>query len=746
MKLTTRQSHFHRVRKFSALLLALGLTGCGGGDEGGSGGNNSPIQPSPETQVQVVDGFSVAKPNERTRIDLSSFVRGRGAELFDLRSEQSECGTGAISGLTAEVDISETTLCQYRFSARSGSAEGTATLSVLSTLAATPVLEPLSAAMTLSQASKTFDVMAMYGGSVPAGYSIKPSSVTVQGGTVPGSATGSGNNITYTRPSAPDWNRVLFTLENPARPGEDILGTLYITVSESANQAPTISNTKYNYSANSNPAIETFQEVTLDLANLNNLTIADPENKVWQLIEVQSYSATVKSAFPNIVTNKKFTFQAGTVGQHIVSYIVGDHEGGYRMGQMSIAVGPKEQTKDWGNIDLVTSGLRFYAPPLFSELRSVVGPQLGAFVEPIWDVTTNGNTGNTIGAAGNLAAISYCSGKRLPKRADLDTLRSATGTPATELAKYPNTRPYLISDAAGTTFQTYNLANGNVAAYMAGTTPNPYVMCVSEHGISYTATPNVPFSGMTNTVVSDGTWQTIGTVSSNGGTTSDSPTLFGSPTNSGTGGITAANFRLTPGSCTGGSCKLDAIGANDEYGQATAQIANSIMANNTVNVPTTFLQNAQVTAASITTNHAKADGTTANVITLTLKDKAGNPVPNGTLVKLSYGVTTTPAFTPTIMPAANTATTVNASGQVAVNITSNTGGGRHLDQSNGSEWVAACCHGNNREICAEHIAYTSPLYKTRYRSSCLVAGRCILQGPYPSSTPANTSRVADALC
>ncbi|WP_429169492.1 Ig-like domain-containing protein, partial [Aeromonas hydrophila] len=632
-------------------------------------------QPSPATQVQVVDGFTVAKPNERTQLDLSAFVRGRGATLTSLTSEQPECGAGNVSGLMAEVDISDTTLCQYRFSARSGSSEGVATLSVLSTLAATPVLEPLSVAMTVSEAPKAFNVVSMYGTNLPSGYALKAGSVVVQGGTAQGTTTDSGNIITYTPPVTPDWNRIQFTLTDPAKPGEDILGTLYVTVSESANQAPTISNGKYNYSApaNTNPAIVTFQGVTLDLANLKNLAIADPEGKGWQLIEVQSYSASVVSAAPNDVTNKKFTFQAGTVGEHIVSYIVGDHEGGYRMGLMSVTVGAKEQAKTWGDIDLVASSLRVYGPPLYSELKGSVGAQLGAFVEPVWDTTGTGNTGNTLGAAGNLAATAYCSGKRLPKLADLEALRNDAGV-AAERAKYPQSRPYLISDTAGTAFQTYNLSTGATAAYTPGVTLNPYVICVSDHGLSYVATPNTPFTGMTNTVVSDGSWYPVGTVTSGGGTTSASPTLFGTPTNAGTGSLGAPNFRLNPGSCTGDTCVLEANGAANEYGSATAQIANGVFTGKTLTVPVTFLQNAKVTAASVTTNNQKANGTDANVVTLTLKDNAGNLVPNGTPVKLNYSTSTSPPFTPTITPASGLTVNVNASGQVALNIKSNSVG------------------------------------------------------------------------
>ncbi len=344
------------------------------------------------------------------------------------------------------------------------------------------------------------------------------------------------------------------------------------------------------------------------------------------------------------------------------------------MGLMSVTVGAKEQAKTWGDIDLVASSLRVYGPPLYSELKGSVGAQLGAFVEPVWDTTGTGNTGNTLGAAGNLAATAYCSGKRLPKLADLEALRNDAGV-AAERAKYPQSRPYLISDTAGTAFQTYNLSTGATAAYTPGVTLNPYVICVSDHGLSYVATPNTPFTGMTNTVVSDGSWYPVGTVTSGGGTTSASPTLFGTPTNAGTGSLGAPNFRLNPGSCTGDTCVLEANGAANEYGSATAQIANGVITAKTLTVPVTFLQNAKVTAASVTTDNANADNSDSNVITLMLKDYAGNDVPVGTQIKLNYTYLTSPIFPipsatlpPVITPEPGTSVTVSTSGMVAINI------------------------------------------------------------------------------
>ncbi|MGL5486910.1 MAG: hypothetical protein ACRDC6_11570, partial [Shewanella sp.] len=469
-----------------------------------------------------------------------------------------------------------------------------------------------------------------------------------------------------------------FILEKPGQPDEDSLGSLYVTVSDSLNQAPTIHEANYNYSApaNANPAVVTFQSVTVDLANLNNLTISDPESKEWQLIEVLSYSASAQPSMPNDVTNKKFTFQAGTVGEHIVSYIVGDHEGGYRMGLMSITVEPKEQAKTWSDIDVASSSLKVYASPLYSELKAAVGPQLGAFVEPVWDASGMGNTGNTLGAAGDLAATAYCSGKRLPNKADLDALRAATGVPATERAKYPTGRPYLISDVAGTVFQTYSLTTGAVTAYVPGVTANPYVMCVSELtlNMTYTPLPNAPFPGMINTVISDGSWRAVGTVLSPGGTTPESPTLFGASTNFGPTDLGADSFKLSPGSCVGGTCVLEARAGSSQFGSATAHIANGVSPGNTLTVPVTFLQNAKVTAATVTTTNKPANGTDENVVTLTLRDNAGNLVFHGARAVLDYTISATPAANPVISPGVGEETIVGLNGDVALRIKSNVAG------------------------------------------------------------------------
>ena len=627
----TIYSHAPAIRR-AALLLALGLSGCGGSDEGEV---TSPLPPPVTSTVTVLDGFSTATPDTPTKLDLSPFVRGKGATLTAISSTQPGCDVSAPSNFNVDVTIVGGNLCSYSYSARiADGPESSATLSVLASRASQPLLEPLSYAHTLGQANPVFDLYAELGDQWPAGdYSLDASSVTVQGGSVQGTAVASGNNITYTPPSSADWNRILFVLKDSAKPTEDVLGTIYVTTSATANGAPTIELPKYDYQANNqNVSIKTFDSVSMNLGTLQNLGIEDPDGDEWQLVEVQSYTATVLPKDPYDTSNKVFTFSAATVGEHIVSYVVGDHRGGFRMGLMSIAVGAKEQAKGWGDIDLMmTEGLFFYAPPLYSELKGSVSP--GFIVEPVWDVAVNSGSGNTIGAAGNLAATAYCSGKRLPVQADLDALRTVTGNEGAARSQYPQGRPYLITDAAGTAFQAYNLNTGTLSAYTPGVTASPYIMCVSDFEMSYQPTPDTPYPGLINTAISDDQWHSIGILTSSGGAVD--PYISGNPTNYGSGRLSASNFRLNPAGCVGDTCTLQARGASDEYGRATVMLKNANDPMASVSVRAVLLQDAKVMAASVTTDYAMANNIDSNVITLFLTDNAGNALSEGTPVQFS---------------------------------------------------------------------------------------------------------------
>ncbi|MGL5299310.1 MAG: hypothetical protein ACRC9W_12515, partial [Plesiomonas sp.] len=536
-----------------SLLFAMALSGCGGDED--SGGDTYPIPPSPAQQVFTVNGFNTVKPDVPSTVDLSSFVLGRDAELVGVTSEQPECDAPTTSGMKATFTISGGTLCRYAFTASNGLFSSRASLSLLASSASTPVLTPLSHSMALGTGNATFNLVTLLGSDWPgSGYALDSTTIQVDGGTVNGSATGAGNVITYVPPASADWNRITFILKDPAQPTKDVLGSIYVTVSEAANRPPTISAPKYDYNANNggNP-IYAFKQVTLDLSALPALGITDPDGAGWQLVEVQSYSATVVSAFPDDVNNKKFTFEAGTLGNHVVSYIIGDHRGSFKMGVMNIKVLSNERPKDWTDVTYNTK--TYFAPPLYSEVNNK-----GLVADGLWDEGVNlGYTppGNTVATVTGDSAIRYCrsTSYRLATKVDLDALRAAPAGSAAQIAlsKYPKKRGYQISNDNGATYQTYNLATGVVGPYVA----DQYVMCVKYSGdgaMSYTPRPNTPMAGQTNGAISDGTWWVLGDVTSQGGVIDNiEPTNI---VNTGSSPLSAKNFRLNPAGCAGGLCTL----------------------------------------------------------------------------------------------------------------------------------------------------------------------------------------------
>ncbi|MGL4679956.1 MAG: hypothetical protein ACRCWC_11315 [Plesiomonas shigelloides] len=662
-----------------SLLFAMGLVGCGGDD--GDGSDTPPTPPSPAQQVFTVNGFNAVKPDVPSTVDLSSFVLGRGAELVGVTSEQPECNAPTTSGMKATFTISGGTLCRYNFTASNGKFSSRARLSLLASGAFTPVLTPLSHSMAVGSGSASLDVHSLLGADWPgAGYALDPASVQVDGGvySASASATAAGNIITYVPPTSADWNRITFILKDPAQPTKDVLGSIYVTVSEAANTPPTIGAPKYDYNANNGgDPIKTFVKKTIDLATLPGLGITDPDGAGWQLAEVQSYSATVASAAPDDVSNTKFTFEAGTLGNHVVSYIIADYRGSFKMGVMNIKVMPDERPKDW--TDVTYSTKTYFAPPLYSEVSSKNFAADGA-----WDDGVSvGYTppGNTVATVSGDSAIRYCrsTSYRLPTKADLDALRAAPVGSAAQIAwsKYPKKRGYQISNDNGATYQTYDLATGAVGPYVA----DQYVMCVKYAGdgmISYTPRPNTPVAGQTNGVISDGSWWVLGDVTSQGGVIDNiEPT---SVTNAGSTPLSANNFRLMPPGCAGGLCTLEANGSATELGSASINLVNANDSNQMLSVsPIKFLQNAKLTSFRTHSNNAPADGTSLNYFFVTVKDKNGNQLPAGTPVILNHS--RTPASGNAVWPISGTAHSVDANGEIGLVMSSSNIGSVSWDVS-----------------------------------------------------------------
>lgn len=127
----------------------------------------------------------------------------------------------------------------------------------------------------------------------------------------------------------------------------------------------------------------------------------------YQLIEVQSFSASVSATAPSDVTNKRFNFQAAMPGEHVVSYIVSNHYGEYSMGLIRIEVSASQSGKVFSDIAVsddtppqLSGRYTLTAPPLYNnDITKVFN------VKPIWD----GSTGSTLAGFTSLdTAQAYC--------------------------------------------------------------------------------------------------------------------------------------------------------------------------------------------------------------------------------------------------------------------------------------------------------------------------------------------------
>lgn len=477
-------SHF-----LMAAILSASLLGCGGED-------SSQSTPNEVFPFVASDGFSTVTPGSTTSVDVRPFVRGtRGHErLTSVKLIQESCSDVTVSddGLVFEVEVPSGQWCDYQYTVASEQADtpsSSATMSVFSTSATQATLPPLSHQMLLSDTSATFDLQALLGSDWPSGYALSTQPVIVQGseGNL-GSATPTGNTITYTPPANTGWNRLIYVLTDAGNPGNDVVGALYVTTSDSLNHPPLISKPKYDYNAeNGNQIVTIGTPLDIDLSRF----ISEPDSQEWQVIKVQSYTEAATPKDASSITNKVITYVPSIVGEHIISYIVADHYGGYSSGLIKVTNSENEQASSWTS--LTAGGATYSAPLRYSE-----GVNSGFAVSAVWDVDVNNTLSGYSGPAGN----AYCHYiGALPTQGQMQQLRSThyqTGGGGS-LNAWPAKRTYLIQGAGGSGYQGYDIADGTTSAYYPQTAY--YVTCMVNDNIQLTM--------LTREVVADGQVKTI---------------------------------------------------------------------------------------------------------------------------------------------------------------------------------------------------------------------------------------------
>ena len=595
-----------------ATALALMLAGCGGDD------SDTSVSPPPPPVVDVkpimaIDGFSVASPQTTTHIDLTPYIRGGKGDVTAVvytGDDAENCAAPAMNGAGFDVIAQSGALCDYEFTVKNTQTHARASMTVLATKAVTPILPPLSLPLVLDTTPIATSINLTgnewLGSDYPAGYILK--SVSVQGGDdnlgAVAPVTG-GTTIAYTPPTMSGWNRLVYTLKNASKPDEDIIGSVYVTISESINQPPAISKPRYDYNAeNSNATVLTGAAIDI---NLGSGFITELDGQDWQVIEAQSYTGTVGYKDPNSVTNKVLTFTAATIGDHIISYVVADHFGGYSVGLVKVTVSAKEQTATWAS--LTAEGSLYTAPLRYSDAYNA-GQQANAQ----WD----NPVGNTIAGYNVNGANLYCSTVgTIPTVAEMNILRDTHyTTPATtgDLNKWPAVKPYLAQNEAGTGYVGYNIQTGVAAANPSGTY---YVTCIEN--------PNLTLTMITRQVVANNTVTPIATIRKPVGTSivlSKVPT--GQPTD-----LTEAqvNIRLvaegskttvTTNSIKAGAYRFKITSSADITDEISSPTINYIADVNT----------AELKPLTIDVNNAVADNKDTNKVTATILDANNNPVPS----------------------------------------------------------------------------------------------------------------------
>ena len=592
-----------------AAVLSSSLLGCGENSGTNTTDNTTPTPPE-VFPIIAMDGFATVTPGGKASVDVAPYIRGaRGFEKLtavEPIGDLDECSDVTLNedGLIFEVKTGAGVFCDYQYTVagQQAGAPVSASMSVFSTSAEQAILPPLSHSMLIDDSSATLNLQALLGSIWPEGYALGTQSVKVQGeASNLGVATSSANVITYTPPSNAGWNRILYTLTDASRPGNDVMGTIYVTVSESANHPPSIDKPKYDYNAeNGAVKVKIGQLIDIDLSS----AVTEPDGQEWQVIDVRSYTATAAAKDPNSVTNKGIRFQAATVGEHIISYIVADHYGGYSAGLIKVTASESEKANTW--FSLKAGGATYSAPLRYSD-----GVNSGFAVSAVWD----GGVSNTLSGYTGISANAYChSVGALPTLEQMQLLRSAhyQSDKSGELNKWPAMKLYLIK--SGTDYLGYDVTTGNTNAYSPQAAY--YVTCVINENIQLTI--------LTREVVADGQVKTIARI--------DKPELV----NVTISRVNNADFlaegdvNLQPQPVGSGE-RLDITTQSTKAGTYSFRVTNANDDTEAITSPTiTYIgdvTNPELTKAG-STDSAVADDAAEVRATFELKDINGNPLAN----------------------------------------------------------------------------------------------------------------------
>lgn len=462
-------------------------------------GCNSDEMSIPESPKKVTsdDIFVTIEPNKLNELNISKYTSGDQVNLVDLTSSSLKiCDVPKFDNQKIYFDKKAGLYCIYEYKVRDTyNNESSSTLTIYSSNSVSPVIDPISDTLLLSiEKRKAFDLTKLI--TIPDGYQLDIKSVSIIGQEGnKGTVIVQNNVIEYTAPSFAGWNRIIFNLVNPANPESPIMGTIYLTLYDGINTAPSINKPVYDYNIENGPYV-VGQEIKLDLLNLKNLEILDKENEDWQLVYANSTNAIVRITDPNSVQNKKLTFKADLLGEHIITYIVADHMNAATVGFIKIKASVRESEKRWTDLIIKNnvsennfSEEKFSSPPLYSEV-------VDYNIEDIWDEDVN----NTLAGFNEYQAKGFCSSLgKIPLTSQLKALYDLSMSDPKanligSLSLWPKLKPYIALDE-NNNYVGINLADGTIDT----SSDIFYVTCVNNGVLS--------IETINNSIIANGDFQ-----------------------------------------------------------------------------------------------------------------------------------------------------------------------------------------------------------------------------------------------
>ncbi|TOK17906.1 hypothetical protein CGI23_24935, partial [Vibrio parahaemolyticus] len=370
------------LRGIIMITTGAALTGCP------ETSSDIPEPPQEVAPLSVTSGFKVVHPGQSSYIDLEPYVE-QGSQTttkldkVDVVTEGDKCSVDFAArdkgALGFSVIVDGDALCKYRYSIVGSDSttqmkEGyeEAVMTVASTSAATPVLPSFYVHGALSESGEAeFTInleeeLVKVSDVVPGDHHLSEE-LTVLGD---GTATKTGDYTFKFNSADAGVSQVYYALESDDD-ATTTFGSVYIVVSE---YQALIFNEDSNITYK--PEVVPNSPTDIDVASLVDLSDAPDD---WQIIYINSMTATVQPKAPEDVSNKVFEFEATSSGTFDVMYVLYNHAGTYRPGIIRVTVTDTSPPPTWD--DIVASGAVYSAPLQYSQAQAAKVETSGAFFD-----------------------------------------------------------------------------------------------------------------------------------------------------------------------------------------------------------------------------------------------------------------------------------------------------------------------------------------------------------------------------